>query len=137
MKNTAYILFSLVFAAVVAGCVREEDRLGTEQALFLSMSTPGMYCDGSPVVVYDKYEHQLSTMSDGSSFRIQTDNLSQVVYFGISSVPAEGTEVEVSIVSEGFPTISQGTSIYECIKSENGSSWLWHDETRTGIIVPM
>lgn len=135
--NSLPLLPATLILLTVSGCKDDETSADLGDKAFLQNIEYGLYVDNARTMVYQKYEHQISRSIDGKAFRLQTDNLSQLVACTFSSGPSSGGSVEVALRTIGIPKIDNGTFLFAVKKMEAGKCWLWNNETQTGIIVPV
>lgn len=122
-------------ALCLAGCNKNDTPASPEQELFLKENVPGIFENGTPVIRYDKFEHQLCLNSLGTLLRIQNDNLSKVYECRFSQKPLElNGSVTVSIVFEGTNHEKISDAEFKTIKTGEGKYWCWNEELKTGII---
>lgn len=130
-------LFVLLAAFAMYGCKEDENVVSTsERDGFLEYADYGLYVGGTRTMICRKYEHQLVSNPEGTMFRLQTDNLSQVVSCTFSVHPAHSRKVEVTLRTVGIPKAENGTFVFTVEKTADGKCWLWSKELRTGLIVP-
>lgn len=125
-----------IVAIVSSGCKDDETTSVSVQDSFLENTEYGLYAGTMKSMMYQKYEHQISTNADGTAFRLQTDNLSKIVACTFSKNPAQNKTVEVTLRTIGIPKAKNGTFTFTAERVENGKCWLWNKEHQTGIIVP-
>lgn len=136
-RNCLPVLFFALVAVASTGCKEDETTSVSGQDSFLENTEYGLYVGKTRAMMYQKYEHQLSTNSDGTAFRLQTDNLSKVVACTFSENPAHSKAVGVTLRTVGIPKVKNGTFDFTALKTESGKCWLWNKELQMGIIVPV
>ena len=131
-----YIIASVVMALAVlsSGCKKSE-TMPMEQQNFMMNSNYGLYMEGMQSMAYDKYAHQLVRNEDGTSFRIQSDDLKQYVSCSFSSRPsAEGEEITVGYSTGGLGLLSSYSGTFKVVKISDTMVWLWDKQNKNGII---
>lgn len=129
-------LLIAIVAITSPGCKEDETTSVSGRDSFLENTEYGLYVGNTRPMMYQKYEHQISTNADRTTFRLQTDNLSKVVACTFSKDPAQSEALEVTLRTVGIPKVKNGTFRFTTVKVENGKCWLWNKEQQTGIIVP-
>lgn len=136
IKKILYIAISML---IFTACSSDKNPPvnPTNDALdkFLGNTEIGAYSNGYASLVYSELLHQKAVNPTEQSFRIQNDAQTTYFHAKVTGSIATGATVAVDILSRNT-TISGQTLSMTVEKVESGQTWLWHEDSKVGIILP-
>lgn len=133
MKLINHITLFILAAGLLTACSKS-DTLSPEAQSFSKRNNYGLYDKESPVMEYQKFNHQMSRNRNCTKFRLQNDNLSSYFACEFSENPSQGKEILVKIKTEGINFDENVEATFKVIKTDGEMVWLWSDKENKGII---
>lgn len=145
MKKTIhYRLYSGALGAIsiflLLSCMEKYPVIldSEEKESFFYSEREGIYSEGKPVFILDKYRHQLSINPKRLQYRIQTDSQDTCLNIIMDKKP-KTTGVHITVRTEFILNGNPGNcvSVMECSRILDNRYWLWDSGAMTGIILSL
>lgn len=137
MKNFKYIAI-LAAAVLLAACSGDgtDKTLQLQRNALLESEQIGIYCEGEPLLLFDKAAHQLYVDPNETLFRIVDDQGDRYVEIDLAGLPSTNTRTTGTIRGT-FSGIAE-TQLTDVVLLRNASDqlWLWTDQGRWGLVLP-
>lgn len=132
--NRKVLMLSLI-TLLVTSCTQVRPPHSIEEEKFCNYTELGFYNEGRPLIVYDKYQHQISINSQRKEFRIQNDN--QDIFFDIKvlSTLRFGESVNCDLHLKTQRVNNHYILESDVVKVQNNKYWIWNEEYKSGVII--
>ncbi len=128
----------LLLAALCGACSSDDTdkTLQLQRNALLESQQIGIYCQGEPLLLFDKTKHQLYIDPNEALFRIQDDLGQQYVEIDLSGLPTTNGPATGTIRGTFAGITETQLSGVVLLNNASGQLWLWTDNGRWGMIVP-
>lgn len=143
-EKTRYRIFSgalgMISLILLLSCMEKFPVIldSEEKENFFYSEREGIYSEGKPVFILDKYRHQESVNQKRLQYRIQTDSQDTCLNIIMDKKP-KTTGIHITVRTEYHLNGNPGSSVsvMECSRILDNRYWLWDSGSMTGIILSL
>lgn len=142
-RNITLILsFAAVLSAAVS-CNEKPHGMSVEANRFLDKREPGLVKGKNYKIVYTESSWQMVRNQMRNVLRLQSDGQQAYLNMKMEEKSVQGTQEEYKVnvvltyrTGKNAPEITESLEM-EILKSHQMRMWLWNEEQKTGVIVPL
>lgn len=134
MNRKFHALLAIAACVLMAACNgTKEDN--TARDAFSASQEMGIYRDGKAVLTFSKTRHQYWCSPSAATLRILTNDGASHTTLKLNAMPTENTETDGEF--SGNMSVSGKVSGLRILKKDSRNVWLWSDEDKVGLMLPV